>query len=358
MGPTTTGSDYIEGLVMAPADEGAADRARAAWNAVAKPLGSLGAFEDYVVKITALTGSEKVDIARRCVAVLCADNGVVAEGVSQSGPEVTAVVARNLACGISSVCRMCGPARVDCIAVDMGMLEPIGLSGIRERRIAAGTRSIAQGPAMTREQALAAVRAGVDLVGELASEGYALVAAGEMGIGNTTTATAMACAFLDASPRELVGRGAGLSDAGLARKEAVIARALEVNRPHVDDPLDVLAKLGGFDIAGLCGMFLGGAVYRVPIVIDGFISTVAAYCAWRLRPECLMAMLPSHLSTESATAALFARMGLRPVIDAGMHLGEGTGAVCLIPLLDMALALYGGTTFAACGLDPYEEDPQ
>ena len=343
---------------MAPADEGAASRARAAWNAVAKPLGSLGAFEDYVVKIAALTGSERVDISRRCVAVLCADNGVVSEGVSQSGHEVTAVVARNLARGISSVSRMCVPARVDCIAVDMGMLEPVGFAGVRERRIAAGTRSIAQGPAMTREQALAAVRAGVDLVGELVGEGYTLIATGEMGIGNTTTATAMACSFLGHSPKELVGRGAGLSDAGLVRKEAVIARALEVNQPRADDPLDVLAKLGGFDIAGLCGMFLGGAVHRVPIVIDGLISTVAAYCAWRLRPECLAAMLPSHLSSETATAALFARMGLRPVIDAGMHLGEGTGAVCLVPLLDMALALYEGTTFAACGLDPYEEDPR
>lgn len=353
-----TDSDYIGSLVMAPVDEGAANRARAAWNEVAKPLGALGALEDYVVKIAALTGSEQVDIARRCVTVLCADNGVVAEGVSQSGSEVTAVVARNLARGVSSVCRMCAPARVDCIAVDMGMLEPIGLPGIRERRIAAGTRNIAQGPAMTRAQALAAVRAGVELVGELVGDGYSLIATGEMGIGNTTTATAVACSLLGSSPWELVGRGAGLSDAGLARKEAAIARALEVNRPRADDPLDVLAKLGGFDIAGLCGMFLGGAVHRVPIVIDGLISTVAAFCAWRLRPECLAAMLPSHLSSEPATAALLAHMGLHPVIDAGMHLGEGTGAVCLIPLLDMALALFGGTTFAACGLDPYEEDPR
>lgn len=358
MGTGAVSSNYIDQLVITPADDGAATRARAAWNAVAKPLGSLGALEDHVVKIAALTGSERVDITRRCVAVLCADNGVVAEGVSQSGPEVTAVVAHNLARGVSSVCRMCGPARVDCIAVDMGMLEPTGLAGIRERRIAAGTRDIAQGPAMTREQALAAVRTGVDLVGELAGEGYALIATGEMGIGNTTTATAMACAFLDVSPEGLVGRGAGLSDAGLARKEAVVARALEINRPHADNPLDVLVKLGGFDIAGLCGMFLGGAVHRVPIVIDGLISAVAAYCAWRMRPECLVAMLPSHLSAEPAMASLLARMGLRPVIDAGMRLGEGTGAVCLIPLLDMALALYGGTTFAACGLDPYEEDPR
>lgn len=350
--------DYIDGLVMAPADVAAAARARTAWNAVAKPLGSLGDLEDLVVKIAALTGSEQVNIAHRCVAVLCADNGVVAEGVSQSGPEVTSVVARNLAKGVSSASRMCAPMGVDCIAVDMGMLAPLGLPGIRERRIAAGTGNIARGPAMTREQALAAVRAGVGLVGELAGEGYTLIATGEMGIGNTTTATAMACAFLESSPDELVGRGAGLSDAGLARKREAIARALAVNRPCADDPLDVLAKLGGFDIAGLCGMFLGGAVHRVPIVVDGLISAVAAYCAWRLRSECLAALLPSHLSSEPATSALLARMGLHPVIDAGMHLGEGTGAICLIPLLDMALALYRGTTFAACGLDPYEEDPR
>ena len=349
---------FIEGLAMPPADEDAAGRARAAWNAVAKPLGSLGRLEDMVVQMAALTGSEQVDISRRCVAVLCADNGVVAQGVSQSGPEVTTVVARNIAAGISSVCRMCAPVGIDCVCVDMGMRERVDVPGIRDCRIAAGTRDTTQGPAMTRAQALEAVRAGVGLVGSLAAEGYRLVGTGEMGIGNTTTAAAMACAFLGRGPAGLVGRGAGLSDVGLVRKEAAIAKALEVNDPHADDPLDVLAKLGGFDIAGLCGMFLGGAVHRVPIVVDGLISVLAAYCAWRMRPECRLAMLPSHLSSEPATETLLERMEMHPVIDAGMHLGEGTGAACLVPLLDMALSLYGGTTFEECGLEPYEEVPR
>ena len=341
-------------IPMAPADTAAMDGARDRWNAIAKPVGSLGAFEDMVVQIAGLTGSADVDLSKRCIAVLCADNGVVAQGVSQSGPEVTRVVAENVARGVSSVCRLCVPAGIDCLAVDMGMCERPQAAGIVDRRIAAGTRDITQGPAMTREEALRAIGVGIDLVGELAQEGYRIVGTGEMGIGNTTTATAMACAFLGKEPEGLVGRGAGLSDAGLARKTEAVRQALLVNEPDASDPLDVLAKLGGFDIAGMCGMFLGGAIHRVPVVIDGMISLVAAFCALRLRPECRRAMLPSHLSGEPVAAALAQHMGIEPVLHAGMYLGEGTGAACLIPLLDMALSLYRGTTFEDCGLEPYE----
>ena len=221
--------------------------------------------------------------------------------------------------------------------------------------VAAGTANIAVGPAMTREQAARAVMVGVDLVGELRSQGYGLVATGEMGIGNTTTATAMACAFLGLSPAQLVGRGAGLSNEGLQRKRAVVERALAIHEPQADDPLDVLSKLGGFDIAGMCGLFLGGAVHRVPIVADGLISLVAAHCAWRMRPECLQAILASHVSAEPAAGLLLEGMGLSAPIHAGLRLGEGTGAVCLVPLLDMALAVYdSGQSFARLGIEAYQ----
>lgn len=347
--------DLIANVTIPGPDRAAGERARERWNAIAKPIGSLGTLEDDVVQIAELTGSEHVDISRRCAVVLCADNGVVKQGVSQSGQEVTATVARNVARGISSLCMMCAPLHIDCLAVDMGMASRVDEPNIIDLHVANGTIDISVGPAMTREQALAAIKSGMDLVASLKQQGYGLVATGEMGIGNTTTATAMTCAFTGMAPEELVGRGAGLSDEGLARKMRAVKRALSVNKPRADDPIDVLCKVGGFDIAGLVGLFLGGATHRVPMVVDGAISAVAAYCAWRLRPECRLAMLPSHLSTEPVASVLMARMGLQAPIRAGMHLGEGTGAVCLIPLLDMALSLYeNGVSFADCGIEPYE----
>lgn len=347
-------SDYLRKLCMPPVSEEAAAEARQRWNNIAKPIGALGLLEDAIVQIAALTGSSEVDLSKRCVAVLCADNGVVAQGVSQSGQEVTSVVAANIARGTSSVCRMCDGFAIDCIPVDMGMVMPPLEPRIRSRRIAAGTADITQGPAMTRDQALAAIQAGVELVGELAAEGYRIIAAGEMGIGNTTTSTAVICALTGAEPAQVVGRGAGLSDAGLARKLSAVERALDANDPDPDDVLGVLAKLGGFDICGMCGLFLGGAVHRVPIVIDGLISSVAALAALRMHPQCRAALLASHLSSEPAAQRVMRELGLQPIIQAGMHLGEGAGAVCLIPLLDMALNLYRGTTFSDCGLEPYE----
>ncbi len=348
---------YVQQMRIPAADEAAARRARDRWNSIAKPVGSLGALEDVVVKIAALTGDEHVDLSRRCVVVLCADNGVVAQGVSQSGADVTLLIAHNAAQGISSINKLCEMARVDCITVDMGMFERLADSNIRDCRIAAGTADISRGPAMTRYQALEGIRTGFELVGELAHSGYRIIATGEMGIGNTTTSTAMACAFTGLDPSELTGPGAGLPTEGVRHKAEVIRQAIAVNEPNPGDSLDVLSKLGGFDVAAMCGMFLGGAVHRVPIVIDGFISTVAAYCARQMRPESSVAFLASHLSAEPAAGMLLERMGLSPVIHAGMRLGEGTGAVCLLPLLDMALNLYTtGPTFADCGITSYKVD--
>ena len=341
---------------IAPADAQAAQRSRDKWNAIAKPIGSLGLLEDAVVKMAALTGSENIGISKRCVAVLCADNGVVAQGVTQSESDVTTIVANCIAQNISSVCKMCAPVGVDAIAYDFGMLTPASELGVRNRCIARGTADITQGPAMTRDQALAAVRAGIDVVAELKAEGYTLIATGEMGIGNTTTSTAMSCVLAGMTPEQLTGRGAGLSDAGLERKIWAVKRAISVNAPDANDVIGALSKVGGFDIAGMCGMFLGGAIHRVPVIVDGVISAIAAYCAAQLYPECSIAMLASHESSEPAAPVLLERMGLAPLIRAHMRLGEGTGAVCLVPLLDMALSIYNGSTFDDYGMDAYEVD--
>ena len=189
---------------------------------------------------------------------------------------------------------------------------------------------------------------------ECRDRGAAIIATGEMGIGNTTTSSALASVLLGRSPSDVTGRGAGLSDHGLARKIAAIERAVSVNHPDPSDPIDALSKVGGLDIAGLCGIFLGGALYRVPVVIDGFISGTAALCAARLRPGAKFAMLPSHVSAEPAGRLLLRALGLTPLITAGMRLGEGSGAVAALPLLDMALAVYhSGQTFSRLGIDAY-----
>ncbi len=342
---------YLGCIAGASADAEAEARRR--WDSIAKPLGSLGLLEDTVVKIAALTGNADVSLDRRAVVVMCADNGVVCEGVTQTGQEVTAAVAREILRSESSVCRMAEVAHADVIPVDIGMVEPV--EGVADHSVARGTANIAAGPAMTREQAERAVDVGVAMVRDLAAQGYRILATGEMGIGNTTTSSAIASALLDRPVVEMTGRGAGLSDAGLRRKIAAIERAFEVNRPDRSDPFDVLSKLGGFDIAGMAGMFIGGAIYRVPVLVDGFISAVAALLAQRIRRECAISAIASHVSAEPAASLALSAAGLKPLICAGMRLGEGTGAVALLPLLDMALAVYGGmTTFGDIGIAAYE----
>ena len=339
--------------MIAPAHGAAMAAAKAKWDGIAKPIGSLGLLEDAIVQIAGLTGSAEVRLSKRAVLVMCADNGVVSEGVSQSGQEVTALVAGNMAEGNSSVCRMAAAARADVFPVDIGMAQPV--PGVRDVHVARGTKNIAEGPAMTRAEAEQAIQAGIDLVGELKAQGYSILATGEMGIGNTTTASAMLAAFLGMEPAVVTGRGAGLSDEGLKRKISAIRRAIQVNKPEPSDGLDVLCKLGGFDIAGMCGTFLGGAIHRVPILIDGFISAVAALAAVRICPESRQAMLAAHVSAEPAARMVLEALDAKPFITAGLRLGEGTGAVAALPLLDLALSVYDEmVTFDGIGLEAYK----
>lgn len=323
---------------IAPPDEAAAAAAKRTWDSVAKPLNSLGALEDDIIKIAALIGTPDVRLDKRGVIVMCADNGVVEEGVTQTGQEVTAIVAGNIAHMDTSVCKMAQKANASVIAVDMGCVGEA--TGALDRRIAPQTQNFTKGPAMTREQAEQAIQTGIDLVRDYREQGYQVICTGEMGIGNTTTSSAVAAVLLGLPVERVTGRGAGLSDAGLNRKVHAIKRGIEVNQPDPNDALDVLAKLGGFDIAGMAGLFLGGALYRVPIMVDGFISALAALVAARLCPASTCAMLASHVSAEVAAKLVLDKLGLEPLIHARMRLGEGTGAVCALPLLDMALAVY------------------
>lgn len=346
--------EILDAIQPDPREAEAREAAHRQWASIAKPLDSLGLLETAVEDMAALTLNHKIDISNRALLLLCADNGVVDQGVTQTDYTVTAAVARNAGANRSSVCKMAQVANCRVVPVDMGMRDPGQIPGVLDRRVGNGTHDITEGPAMSRAQAEQAVLTGVALVEGLKAQGAGLVATGEMGIGNTTTSSAVACALLNRPVAEMTGRGAGLSDQGLERKLWAIETALERNRPNPMDPLDVLAKVGGFDIAGMCGIYLGGALYRVPVMMDGFISTVAALCALRLCPEAGKAMFASHVSAEPAGRLILDALGKKPLITAGMRLGEGTGAVCAIPMLDMALSLYqDGTTFDGTGIEAY-----
>ena len=327
---------------VTPPDEAARAAAHAHWAALAKPLGGLGRLEAMVEDAAALTGDPVPDVSRRAVLVLCADNGVVTQGVSQTDASVTRAVLENLTARRTSVCRMAAAAHCDVVPVDMG-IAGAPVPGAADCRIAAGTADFTTGPAMTRAQAVQAIAAGIALVRAQKQNGAQLLATGEMGIGNTTTSSAVASLLLGRPVAEMTGRGAGLSDAGLHRKIDAIQRGIARNNPDAADPLGVLAALGGFDIAGLCGVFLGGALERLPIVMDGFISGVAE-----------KAVFASHVSSEPAAHIVLDALCKKPLITAELHLGEGTGAVASLPLWDMALAVYNGCySFAEGGITPY-----
>ncbi|MDO5485466.1 MAG: nicotinate-nucleotide--dimethylbenzimidazole phosphoribosyltransferase, partial [Sarcina sp.] len=356
-------------------------RCRARWNCIAKPLYGLGVLEDLVVRIAAAQGTDQVDISRKGLVVFCADNGVVDEGVSQTGQEVTAIVAENFIDGKSCTAIMCKRAGADLYPVDVGIA--VDTPRVEKRKCRRGTANMTKGPAMTRGEAVFAIEAGIAKAQELEEAGYRILASGEMGIGNTTTSTAVTAVLLGLDPTEVTGRGAGLSDEGLRKKIDAIHHAIAVNQPDPEDPLDVLSKVGGFDIAALTGLFLGGASRRVPVVIDGVISAAAALIAARLEPSCRDYMLPSHISEEPASMAVMTALGfipekqetkqgkadrekdsmkkvpgpaVSPILHAGMHLGEGTGAVALFPLLDMAVDIYYKMdTFEGIAVEKYRD---
>ena len=337
------------------------DEIRQRWDRVAKPLNSLGRFEEMTARIGAAQDSADVDIRKRAVIIMCVDNGIVAEGVSQSGQDVTAAVAAWMGRGESSVCKIAKKCRTDTIAVDVGINMEGSPAGVIDRKVMRGTRDFALEPAMTEDECMQAIDAGIDIVCECSARGYRLLATGEMGIGNTTTSSALASALLGMDVSVMTGRGAGLSNAGLKNKMRVIQDALDRYCP--EDDLDIespeytslmLSCVGGLDIAGLAGVFIGGAMNHIPVIIDGFISAVAALAAERLVPGCRNYMIASHIGREPGMKYILDTLGLEPVLDAGLALGEGTGAVMLMPLLDMALALYSdGLFFEETAVEQY-----
>ena len=319
------------------------------------PLGGLGLLQDAIIQLAGIQRKPVPIIRPRAAVIFCADNGVVAEGVTQCGQDVTATVTRNMGQGRSTMCMMAKSIDMDVFPVDIGVAEEFSFKGVIDKKIRKGTENIAKNAAMTRDEAIAAVKTGIELAENCAQQGFRLVCGGEMGIGNTTTSAAVTAALTGVPASRVTGRGAGLSSEGLCKKMQVVEKSLAINRPNPDDPVDVISKVGGLDIAGLTGFYLGAAACGLPIVLDGVISCTAALAAVRLCPLVADYLIAAHCSEEPASALLLQELGKKAFITAGMHLGEGTGAAAGIALLDLALAPYREMpTFDEIGVEAYK----
>jgi nicotinate-nucleotide--dimethylbenzimidazole phosphoribosyltransferase len=332
--------------------ETAAREAQRHLDALTKPPGSLGRLEEIALRLAALTGRPP-RVTAPVILTLAADHGVVAEGVSAYPQSVTAQMVENFLHGGAAVNVLARQVGARVVVADFGVATPLGSpAGLVVRRIGAGTANMARGPAMTGAQAEAAIEAGAALAAEAIAEGADLLGTGEMGIGNTTAASAITAAITGAPADLVTGHGTGLDEAARGRKIEVVRRALSVNAPDPADGLDVVAKLGGFEIAGLVGVILAAAARRVPVALDGFIAGAAALVAVALAPQACHALFASHRSAEPGHARALAWLGLEPYLALGMRLGEGTGAALFVPLARAAAAVYGEmATFKSAGVD-------
>jgi nicotinate-nucleotide--dimethylbenzimidazole phosphoribosyltransferase len=323
---------------------------RAALDAKTKPRGSLGRLEDLAVRIAAIRGTPTPGRLRAAVVVAAADHGVAGRGVSAYRQEVTAQMLANFAAGGAAICVLARLAGAELHVFDLGVAgSPV--AGVRDLRVGAGTGDLTEGPAMTRGLVEQCLAAGTTVAAELAGDGVGILALGEMGIGNTTSASALAAAFLGAEPEAVCGPGTGLDAEGLDRKVAAVRRALAVNERDGSDPVGTLAALGGFEIAFLAGLALGTADRRLVVLLDGFISGTAALAAERIRPGTSASMVAAHRSPEPGHALVLEALGLDPLLDLGLRLGEGSGAALALPILHAALAILDEmATFDSAGV--------
>jgi len=335
-----------------PPDKKAAAKAQARQDQLTKPRGSLGRLEELSVKVAGITGKELPRIERKAIVIIAGDHGVVAEGVSAYPQEVTAQMVHNFLRGGAAINVLARHIGARMVVVDMGIvaeLEPH--PSLVSRKIAPGTHNMAKGPAMSKEQALRAVESGIEVINGEVARGLDIVGVGDMGIGNTTPSSAICAAITGESVGRVTGKGTGVSDKQLALKVKVIETALALNRPDPGDAIDVLSKVGGFEIGGIAGVILGAAARRLPVVIDGFIAGAAALIASGLCPRVKDYLIAAHVSAEVGHRAILDYLGLRPLLDLGMRLGEGTGAALAISIVEAAVkALAGMATFADAGV--------
>jgi nicotinate-nucleotide--dimethylbenzimidazole phosphoribosyltransferase len=317
-----------------------------------KPRGSLGRLEDLACRIGAIRGTASPEKPTKAIVVMGADHGVAEEGVSAYPQEVTRQMLLNVARGGAAVNVLARHVGARVVVVDMGTRDPLPPTpGILVHRVGAGTNNFTRGPAMSRNQAVQAVESGIRIAADLRAEGTTLIGTGDMGIANTTTSSTLAAAFTGARPEQVTGRGTGIDDLVLGRKTEAVRRALAVNAPDRSDPLGVVAAVGGFEIAGLAGVILGSAAERIPVVLDGFISGAAALVAVRINPHAAAYLIASHRSAEMGHGLILQALGLNPLLDLGLRLGEGTGAALAMSLVDASLRVLDEmATFEAAGV--------
>ena len=321
-------------------DEAAMWLARTRQDTLTKPPGSLGRLEELSIQLAGMKADPFPSVERKAVIVMAADHGVTVEGVSAYPAEVTRQMVLNFLRGGAAINVLARQAGVRVTVVDVGVaaeFEPT--PGLTQRKVMCGTRDLAQGPAMTREEAEQAIHVGMDVLNEEAARGLDIVATGDMGIGNTTASSAIAAVLTGLPVSQLVGRGTGIDDQGLERKMRVIEQALEMNQPDASDPLDVLHKVGGLEIAGLAGVIIAAASQRIPVVVDGFISTAAAMIAAGLAPRVREYLIAAHQSVEIGHQAMLEHLHLTPLLDLNMRLGEGTGAALSFHLVEAAVRI-------------------
>jgi nicotinate-nucleotide--dimethylbenzimidazole phosphoribosyltransferase len=319
------------------------------------PHRALGRLLELGEKVAGITGFSSMDLAHKMVVVMAGDHGVTAEGVSAYPSEVTGQMVRGFTAGMAGINVLARHAGIQVRVVDMGCAadfsDLVASGAVVDAKVARGTANMRRGPAMTREQAAACIERGAAIARGLAKEGVRMLGTGDMGIGNTTPSAAIAAVATGKPVAELVGRGTGIDDAALAHKREVIRESIALNRPDPKDPLDVLAKVGGFEIGGIAGLVLGAAQARIPVVIDGVISTAGAMIAWLFEPRLTDFIFAAHRSVEPAQSAMLALMGLEPILDLGMRLGEGTGCALAMPIIEAgANVIKEMATFADAGV--------
>jgi nicotinate-nucleotide--dimethylbenzimidazole phosphoribosyltransferase len=351
--------DQTLGAIV-PLDEAAMAAARARQDTLTKPLGSLGRLEYISVLLAGIFGEPVPRIRRKSVILAAGDHGVVAEGVSAYPQEVTPQMVYNFLRGGAAINVLTRHAGADIVILDAGVAADLGPHPLlRSAKIGKGTANIAIGPAMTRQQAIQCIETGIEAVREQIAEGADLIACGDMGIGNTTPSSAITAVITGADPAVTTGRGTGLDDPGLSHKIEVVRRAIEVNQPNPKDGLDVLSKVGGFEIGVLAGAMLGTAASHRPVVVDGFISGAAALIAWTMSPLARHNFIASHQSVEPGHRVGLAAMGLNPLLDLGMRLGEGTGAALAMHIIEAAArCLAEMATFAEAEVSERSENEQ
>lgn len=323
-----------------------AEEAQGRLDSLTKPQGSLGRLEEFAKQLVAITEQERPDLGKKVVFTFAGDHGVAAEGVSAFPKEVTPQMVLNFINGGAGINVLARHAGAEVVVVDIGVDYDFAEAGLKSNstfvssKIVSGTKNMRKGPAMTREEAERCIAVGIGLANEYAKKGYKIFGTGEMGIANTTPSSAITAFVTGKSVEDITGRGTGINDEAWRNKVQVIKDAIEINKPDVSDPLDVLAKIGGAEIGGIAGLIIGAAANKVPVIVDGFISTAGALIAYMIEPKTKDYMFAAHMSQEIGHRAILEKIGLRPILDLDMRLGEGTGAALAMFIIEAGLKIY------------------